>query len=364
VTQGFDLAGGVRIENEHGASGATSETDRTNTGAFVEARAQALGHLYVNGGLGFDHNTIFGNAWTPRVSVAAYLRQPSAREALGDTKLTFNAGKGIKEPSLGQELSSLFVLVPPGTPSALGLEPIGPERSRSIDVGIEQGVAQGRGRLRLTYFDNKFSDLIEFVSRNVLPQLGVPPAAAAAAGFGAYVNSQSNDAHGVEVSGEAKLGRLKALAAYTFLDAIVTESFSSSTLSPAENPAFPGIKIGQFGPLAGNRPFRRPANSGSLVLSYVDRKAQVSLAGYFSGRQDDSTALSDEFFGTSMLLPNQDLDPAFQKFDVSGSYQIHPRVRGYLTIDNLFNETFAQVAGFPALPRAARVGVTVRVGGN
>ena len=65
-----------------------------------------------------------------------------------------------------------------------------------------------------------------------------------------------------------------------------------------------------------------------------------------------------------MLLPNQDLDPAFQKFDVSGSYQIHPRVRGYLTIDNVFNETFAQVAGFPALPRAARVGVTVRVGGN
>jgi len=254
--------------------------------------------------------------------------------------------------------------VPPGTPSALGLEPIGPERSRSIDVGIEQGVAQGRGRLRLTYFDNEFRDLIEFVGKNVLPQLGVPPAAAAAAGFGAYVNSQSNDARGVEVSGAAKLGRLKALAAYTFLDAIVTESFSSSTLSPAENPAFPGIKIGQFGPLAGNRPFRRPANSGSLVLSYVDRKAQVSLAGYFSGTQDDSTGLSDQFFGTSLLLPNQDLDPAFQKFDVSGSYQVHPRVRGYLTIDNLFNETFAQVAGFPALPRAARVGVTVRVGGN
>jgi iron complex outermembrane receptor protein/vitamin B12 transporter len=364
VTQGFDLAGGVRIENEHGASGARSETDRTNAGAFVEARGQALGHLYVNGGLGFDHNKIFGNAWAPRVSVAAYLRQPSAREVLGDTKLTFNAGKGIKEPNLGQELSSLFVLVPPDTSSALGLEPIGPERSRSIDVGIEQGVAQGRGRLRLTYFDNKFRDLIEFVSKNVLPQLGVPSAAGAAAGFGAYVNSQSNDAHGVELSGEARLGRMKALGSYTFLDAIVTESFSSGALSPAVNPAFPGIKIGQFGPLAGNRPFRRAANSGSLVLSYIDRKVQVSLAGYFSGKQDDSTGLSDRFFGTSLLLPNQDLNPAFQKFDVSGSCQIHPRVRGYLIIENVLNETFAEVAGYPALPRAARAGVTVRVGGN
>ncbi len=364
VTSAFDVAGGVRVENEHGASGATSTTARTNTGAFLEARGQARGHLYVNGGLGFDRNAIFGTAWTPRVSVAAYLRQPSASEALGDTKLTFNAGKGIKEPSLGQELSSLYVLVPSATASTLGLEPIGPERSRSVDVGIEQGVAQGRGRLRLTYFDSEFLDLIEYVSKSVLPQLGVPSAAAAASGFGAYVNSQSNTARGVELSGEAKLGRLKAIGSYTFLDATVTKSFSSGALSPAVNPAFPGIKIGQYGPLVGNRPFRRPANSGSLVLSYADRKAQVSLAGYFAGKQDDSTLLGDEFFGSSMLLPNQDMDPAYQKFDVSGSYQIHPRLRGYLTLENVFNATFAQVAGFPALPRAARVGVTVRVGGN
>ena len=137
-------------------------------------------------------------------------------------------------------------------------------------------MAQGRGRLRLTYFDNKFRDLIEFVSRNVLPQLGVPPAAAAAAGFGAYVNSQSNDAHGVEVSGEAKLGRLKALAAYTFLDAIVTESFSSSTLSPAENPAFPGIKIGQFGPLVGE-----PAVPASGELR-EPRRSPMSIARHRS----------------------------------------------------------------------------------
>jgi vitamin B12 transporter len=364
VTSAFDVAGGVRIENEHGASGATSTTDRNNAGAFLEARGQALGHLYVNGGLGFDHNAIFGTAWTPRVSVALYLRQPSARVAIGDTKLTFNAGKGIKEPSLGQELSSLFAVVPSATASSLGLQPIGPERSRSVDVGIEQGVAQGRGRLRLAYFDNEFLDLIEYVSKSVLPQLGVPTAAAAAAGFGAYVNSQSNTARGVELSAEAKLGRLNAIGSYTFLDATVTKSFSSGVLSPAVNPAFPDIKIGQYGPLVGNRPFRRPANSGSLVLSYADRKAQVSLASYFTGKRDDSTALSDAFFGDSMLLPNQDMDPAWQKFDVSGSYQIHPRLRGYLTIENVFDATFAPVAGYPALPRAARIGVTVRVGGN
>jgi iron complex outermembrane receptor protein/vitamin B12 transporter len=157
---------------------------------------------------------------------------------------------------------------------------------------------------------------------------------------------------------------LNAIGSYTFLDATVTKSFSSGVLSPAVNPAFPDIEIGQYGPLVGKRPFRRPANSGSLVLSYADRKAQVSLAGYFVGKRDDSTALSDEFFGYSMLLPNQDMDPAWQKFDVSGSYQIHPRLRGYITIENVFDATFAPVAGYPALPRTARIGVTVRVGGS
>jgi iron complex outermembrane receptor protein/vitamin B12 transporter len=364
VTPALDLSGGVRIENEHGASGSTSKTSRNNSGAFIEARGRMSRYLFVNGGLGFDDNEVFGHAWTPRISAAAYLRQPSATAPLGDTKVIFNAGKGIKEPSLGQELSSLYALVPAATASSLGLQPIGPERSRSVDVGLEQGLAGGRGRLRLAYFDNEFLDLIEYVSKSVLPQLGVPSAAAAASGFGAYVNSQSNTAHGVELSGEARVGRVKAIGSYMHLDAVVTESFSSGALSPAVNPAFPTIRIGQYSPLVGNRPFRRPANSGSLVFLYADRKAQVSMAGYFVGMQDDSTLLTDPFFGNSMLLPNQDMDPAYQKFDVSGSYQIHPRLRGYVVIENAFNATFAAVAGFPALPRTVRAGVTIRVGGH
>jgi len=135
-------------------------------------------------------------------------------------------------------------------------------------------------------------------------------------------------------------------------------------LTPAVNPAFPAIKIGQYAPLVGNRPFRRPANSGSVVISYAARKTLVSLAGYFVGTQDDSTLLSDPFFGYSMPLPNQDMDPAYQKFDVHGSYQIHPRLRAYVVLENAFDAKFAAVAGFPALPRAVRAGMTVRVGGN
>jgi iron complex outermembrane receptor protein/vitamin B12 transporter len=366
VGSALDISGGARLENGHGTSkfGSLTETTRTNSGAFVEARASALGRLFVTGGVGFDHNEIFGNAATPRVSVAAYLRQPSSTETLGDTKLTFNAGKGIKEPNLLQELSSLFVLIPPATASSLGVSPVGPERSRTLDVGIEQGLARGRGRVRVAYFNNTFDDLIEFLSKTALVQIGVPASAANATAFGAYVNSQSNEARGVETSGEAVAGRIRVTASYMYLDAVVTKSFSSGALRPAINPAFPTIQIGQFSPLVGARPFRRPTNSGSMTVIYSDPRAQLSLAGYFFGKQDDSTFLSDANFGNSMLLPNKDLDAAYQKFDVSGSYRIHPRLRWYLTLENAFDQKFEAAAGFPALPRAARTGITVTVGGD
>ena len=162
-----------------------------------------------------------------------------------------------------------------------------------MDVGLEQGLAGGHGRIRVAYFNNDFLDLIEFVGPGVLPQLGISPAAAAAAAanFGAYVNSQSNTASGVEVSGEAVAGPVKIVASYTYVDATVTKSLSSGVLSPAINPAFPGITIGAFSPLVGARPFRRPANSGSLVVSYTKRKAQA-VGGGLLRRQGAMTAPS------------------------------------------------------------------------
>jgi hypothetical protein len=78
--------------------------------------------VFINGGFGFDHNASFGDATTPRVSVAGYLRPPTAATFWGDTKLTFNAGKGIKAPSISQQLSSVDALVPPAAASALGID--------------------------------------------------------------------------------------------------------------------------------------------------------------------------------------------------------------------------------------------------
>src|SRR5262249_13061148 len=115
VVRGLDVSGGGRYEREDGytqsggASGTRSQSTRDNGGAFVGARATYAG-VSLSGGVGVEHNAVFQNAATPRGSVAYYLRNPSSTSAVGDTKLTFNAAKGIKAPAIFQELSSLYAL--------------------------------------------------------------------------------------------------------------------------------------------------------------------------------------------------------------------------------------------------------------
>ena len=360
----LDVSGGVRVDHEAGFTAATPDPaiTRTNKGVFVEARASSS-RVHINGGVGYEHNEVFRSDVSPRVSVAAYLNNP-AKSTGNDTKLMVNAGKGIKAPSVFQEQSSLFTLAGSAA-DTLGVGPTGAERTRSFDVGLEQGFARGRGRVRASYFHNEFENLIEFVSKSVLPQLGISTAAANATPFGAYVNSQSFNAKGLELSGEVQAGpSFRFTASYTYLDAVVSKSLSGGVLSPAINPAFPGTPIGQYSPLIGARPFRRPANSGSLTANYTKGNGQIGVSAAFVGKADDSTFLSDGFFGYSLLLPNKDLAAGYQKVDVSGAYRLHPMLRWYISVENVLNQDHQASPGFPALPTAVRTGVSVLLGGN
>jgi iron complex outermembrane receptor protein/vitamin B12 transporter len=356
------ISGGARWDREHGYEDPDGDptVERNNGGGFVEARGTVMNRAYLSGGVGVEHNATFGTETVPRFSAAVYLRNPSAA-ALGETKVSFNVGKGIKAPSVFQEQNAVFALVQ-GTPAAANIAPVGPERSRGWDIALEQGFGGGAYRVRFGYYDNHFEDLLEFLNRTALVRAGVPPDVANATAFGGYINSQSFDARGVELSADAVIARVVRVgASYTYLDAEVTEAFSASA---ATNPAFPGVQIGAFSPLVGERPFRRPANSGTLFVSYASAPVAVTLSAYFAGTRDDSTFLSDEFFGNSMLLPNQDLGAAYQKFDLSASYRVHRQAQIFTSIENLFDNEYEAAFGFPSLPFSIRAGVAVTFGGD
>ena len=364
---------GIRYQHESGytnSAGTVSPTSRNNFDYFMEAHG-SLGHrAFATAGMGFEENAVYGFAATPRISLAYYVRRPSPGSFFNSTKLRFNYGTGIDEPSIFNQGSSLYHLLstlPNGSTliSMYHVSPIGPERSRDFDWGVEQSLWGGRARLGVTGFRENFYDLIAFVNNSLLPELGVPGPIAAAVPFGATVNSDSYRSLGAEVDLEAKLSRdFRLKANYTYTDTVVTQSFASSAQFPAYNPTFPNIPIGAYGPLVGGRPFRVPRNSGSMALIYSKRRFGMSTTGYFVSRSDDSTFLSDMNYGNTLLLPNRNLLNAYQLVDWSGWFEVRHNVSFYTSIGNVLGEHYQGAFGYPALPFNFRTGIKLTIGGE
>ena len=154
-------------------------------------------------------------------------------------------------------------------------------------------------------------------------------------------------------------------ASYTYLDAVVTQVVRERRAQPGDQPGVPGHPDRRVF-AAGRRAAVPPSGQLRQPVGHATQRARrrSALAGYFAGKRDDSTFLSDGYFGNSMLLPNKDLDAAYQKVDLSGSYRIVPRLRWYVSVENLFDQSYNATFGFPALPRGARTGVTVTFGGR
>lgn len=363
---------GFRYENERGFTfaGVKTPTRRNNFTYTTELQGSLWGRAYAAAGVGVENNAIFGVAATPRVSLAYYLFKPHTQGAWSGTKLKFNYGQGIKEPSIFEETSSLFGLLSqlpngPDLISQFHVRPIGAVRSRSFDAGVEQGFWNGRGKLGLTFFHNRFNDQVEFVGSTALPQLGVPDPVAAQTPFGATVNSEDTRALGAETELSFDIGHgFRARATYTYLDAVVKRSFSSDALFPSFNPAFPDIPIGAFSPLVGNRPFRRAPHTGSFLVLYSKSRTTLSAGGYLASRRDDSTFLSDSFFGTTMLLPNRNLAPSYQKIDFNAGYRLNSMFSLQAAVENLGSQHYDEAFGFPALPLTFRAGVKITLGGE
>lgn len=368
---------GYRYEAERGASASSSpgftfqdSVDRRNMSFILETHGDLRNRLFYSLGGAVEKNEIFGVEAVPRLSLAYYPIQ-SGSGLFRATKLNFNFGKGIKEPSIFDESSSLFALLSqqPGGNDLIqkfGIRPIGAERSRSYDFGVEQWLAD-RVRVGVTLFHNQFTNEIEFVSSNALPALGIPPEIAAATGFGATINSADFRAEGVETQVQYRIsGSMMARAGYTYLDALVQHSFSSDALSPAINPLFPNIPIGAFSPLVGARPFRRAPHTGFLSLSYNRSRLAALLQGTFVSRRDDSTFLlfSDINFGNTLLLPNRNLDSAYQKLDLSASFRLTSYLTSYISMENLLNQRYDAAFGFPSLPFTVRSGLKITLGGE
>ena len=369
---------GFRYSNERGndfspAYDSVTAAERGNYSYTGQFSGNVRSRLFYTAGVGVDDNAVFGVAASPRVSAAYFLTKPRDRNLLSGTKVRFSYGQGIKEPTIAQQVDSLYgVLAALSNGAQLiaqhNISPIGPERATTFDTGLEQYLFASRLRLTATFFHNQFSNQMEYVDGPALPQLGVPQDVATEVtdtSFGAYVNSLRYRAMGTELELDARLGsHLMARGGWTYLDAVVERSFSSDALSPSFNPLFPTIPIGVYSPLIGARPFRQAPQTGFFSLVYSRRRYDLAFTGTLVGRRDDSTFVTDEYGGNTLLLPNRNLDGAYQDIGFTGSYQLARAITLYANADNLLSQHYQEAFGYPAAPFNFRLGVRFTIGGE
>ncbi len=387
ITHHLTALFGFRYENERGAFrypvfGSDQSLQRTNFQYTGQLQGDIRNRVFYSLGGAVEKNHLYGTRGTPRLGLAWVAVRPSDKTFRG-TRLRFDVSRGVQEPSLNVEFSSLYrTLLSLGNTAAIaayGVRPALAEEARTYDVGVDQNIF-AKLVLKAGYFHSQFDHEYEFVSSGALrTYFGIakpgctPPASSACAlanFFGAYTNSLTYRAQGMELEMQYQpTPRIFVRGGYTFLAPIVQRSFSTDALRVAGstvNPLFPGVTIGSTSPLAGQRPFRRAPNTGFLAAQYTRPSFTVAFRGAFAGKSDDSTFLggSTPSFDNSLLLPNRNLDFGYAKLDLSGTYRVTSHVVAFTQLENLMNNQHIGPIGFPGLPLTVRAGLKVRIGGD
>jgi len=372
---------GFRYENERGSFNVPAffenrKIQRTNFEYNLQIGGDLGNRLFYSLGGSLQKNHLYGIAGTPRFGLAWTAVRPDAHRYLRGTHLRANAATGVQEPNLATEFSSLYrTLLESGDLSDIAkfhVAPLGPSRSRTFDLGIDQNIIGDKLVLKAGYFHNQFSHQLEFVgSGDLRNYFGIDPTNDKFF-FGAELNSQAFRAQGFETELQFQpLPRLFLRGGYTYLDARVSQSFASDATAvaqgfPTTNPSLPGIAIGGSSPLIGARPFRRPPHTGYFALQYTGQKWTAAFKGALASRSDDSTFLgfSDQNGDNTLLLPNRNLDFGYTKLDLYGTYNATHHVTLFTDLSNLLNNQHIGPIGYPSLPFTVRAGLKLRLGGD
>ena len=306
----LDWQNSYTVNEQHRVTGGlTAELDHTrNTGfgsinqrqsllaLFAQDEWTPVEHVYLTAGLRSDDHDTFGRATTGRAT-AAWLSQ----DACWKFRTTY--GTAFRSPGFldlyGQ--SSFYV----GNPDLKA------EKARGWDAGMDYFFADKRGVLSATWFDTRYRNLIVF-------DFGVFP--------GTTANVEAARTKGLEVSGKFTLpGAVDVRLAYTYLEA--------DNLTQ-------GIRL-----------LRRPRHSGSLDLWHDFGRGFSAGTGlaFAAGRRDVNAA-------TFAAIDGED----YAVVRVYGAWQASPRVTVKARIENLLDEKYEEVHGYPQLGLGAFAGVELK----
>ena len=365
---------GFHFEDERGtyvypAYGTNNVTDRTNYDYVAGVHGDFKNRFFYTLGGSLEHYSLFGTQTSPRAGVSFYALRPR-KGIFSGTRILFNYGDGVREPTLTNEVNSLYKFLKGGHEAdlkQLHIEPLSAPATRTYEGGFEQAFFSERLFFRTSYFHNQFGKEIESVPAVELIKL-FPDLTKDELGYyytydmGLTVNTQAFRAQGVETTVESGIGRnLFLRGGYTYLDSVVQRSFTSANeaLAGGYAPTFNGIPMGAFSPLKGARPFRRAPHTGFFTASYAAKRVTGVFTAAFSSRSDDSTFLYDANYLYTLILPNRNLDSGYAKLDLGGSFKVLSWLNVYAQAENLTDNQHIAPIGYPSLPFTVRTGLRI-----
>jgi vitamin B12 transporter len=383
---------GMHYENERGQaytspladSGSLQTKERDNYDYLASVHGDFKNRFFYTLGGGLEHYSLFGTQTSPRAGLSYYAIRPH-QGIFSGTRLLGNFGDAVREPSLSDQIYSLYQFLSSNgyalDARELHIGPLSAPAARMYEAGGEQDFLSDRLILRVSYFHNEFGRQIESVGGHVLPDIvpGLSPSQKQqlihalgpdyTGDIGLTVNTEAFRAQGIESTVEGGVGRnIFVRAGYTYLDAAIQRSFDADNQAYFAGagiaPSYNGIPIGSLSPLWGARPFRRPPHTGFVSASYTRKKLTTLLTSSYASRSDDSTFLeyADQNGGNSLLLPNRNLDFSYMRVDIGASYQIKRWMGIYAQSENLTNNQHIAPIGYPSLPANVRIGLSLQLG--
>ncbi len=296
-------------ENINLGTGTTDITNRiiSSHAGFAQAQLNLWDRVFATGGVRQDEYNVFGSATTYRAT-GGYLHPETG------TKIRASYATGFRAPTVNQ----LFF---PG----FGNTDLKPEKSKSMDVGVDQYLFNNRLTLSASYFWNRFQDLIVAQQSATVCGVGL---------FGPNFCAQNIGLVGTK-GWEASL-KYALAKDLPWIKSLDVQAQYTNTLTR---------NLGVLQP--GNRAPRIPVDQWSLVLSYRPIEAlQVSLEGRYVGSRFED-------------VNNRQNLRAFDVWNLIANYDVTKNVQAYVRAENVFNEKYEEILNFGTPVRSVFAGVKV-----
>ncbi len=266
----------------YGTNASIPQKTMNTISGYLQDQINLFDRSFTTVGVRYDDNNRFGGHETWRVNELYNFKETG-------TRLKGNYGTGFKAPSLNQLYDTIY---------GSGNASLKPETSVNWDAGLEQDIIRKKVMAGVSYFNNNFDNLIDF--------LKVAP----------YTNNN--------------ISRAKVSGVETFLE-----------LHPINDLTFRGTYTYQqtLNLVTDTQLLHRPRNKASFDADYqFVEKAHVHLNVLMVGQKADSAYISGESVPLTI--------GSYALLNLAGSYDVHKNVQLFARIDNVLNKQYEEVYGY------------------